>query len=241
MNIFRVNTIKMLGPTADGSPVVDGQCFISSNWSDWPLVVNSQQDATTDWHLPAGVGAKFKAGDLIMLQTHYVNATTQQTPAQAKVLVNFNFPTTTPANEMSVLFATNQNIKVCPGESDKSFTKSCLFNAKGVHVIAANGHFHSRGTEFEIMPVDQMGNTSPDFYVSTVWNDPPMTRDIDVVLPDNGGVEWKCTYSAPVGSCGDPNNSCCFTFGPHVDTNEHCNAFVYYYGATLTAQDINCF
>src|SRR4051794_34859294 len=55
MNVFRVNTIKNLGPTTDGSPVVNGECFISSNWSDWPLVVNSQQDATTDWHLPAGV------------------------------------------------------------------------------------------------------------------------------------------------------------------------------------------
>jgi len=241
MNIFRVNTIKNLAPTADGSPVVNGECFISSNWSDWPLVVNSQQDSTTDWKLPPGVGAKFKAGDQIMLQTHYVNATTQKTPAMAKVLVNFNFPSTTPANEMSTLFASNQNIRICPGDTDKSFTKTCQFNATGVHVIAANGHFHSRGTKFEIMPVDNMGTTGDDFYVSTVWDDPPMTRDIDVVLPDNGGVEWKCTFSAPVGSCGNPMDSCCFTFGGHVDSQEHCNAFVYYWGATLTSQDINCF
>jgi hypothetical protein len=241
MNIFRVNTIKMLVPTTDGTPVVDGQCFVSSNWSDWPLVVNSQQDATTDWTLPPGVGARFKAGDVIMLQTHYVNATTQKTPAQAKVLVNFNFPTTTPTNELSTLFATNQNIRVCPGDVDKSFSKTCKFNAQGVHVIAANGHFHSRGTLFQIMPVDQQGTTGNVFYTSTSWNDPPMTRDIDVVLPDNGGIEWTCEYTVDPGSCGDPNDSCCFTFGGHVDQQEHCNAFVYYYGATLTSQDINCF
>jgi hypothetical protein len=242
MNIFRVTgAATNLKPNADGSPVVNGECFVSSNWSQWPLVVNSQQDDTTDWKLPDGVGARFKAGDLIMLQTHYVNATTQRTPATAKVLVNFDFPKTTPTNELSTLFATNQNIRVCPGESDKSFTKTCQFKAQGVHVIAANGHFHSRGTLFQMMPVDAQGVAGDVFYTSTVWDDPPMTRNIDVKLPDNGGVEWKCTFAAPTGSCGNPMDSCCFTFGGHVDTQEHCNAFVYYWGATLTAQDIACF
>src|SRR5688572_21342011 len=77
MNIFRVNTIKNLKPNANlDEPVVNGECFVSSNWSDWPLVVNSQVDGVTDWKLPAGVGAKFMGGDLLMLQTHWVNATT---------------------------------------------------------------------------------------------------------------------------------------------------------------------
>jgi hypothetical protein len=204
-------------------------------------VVNSQHQATIGWQLPDGVGAKFQGGDLIMLQTHYVNATTQKTPAKGKVLVNFNFPKATPQHELSTLFATNQNIRVCPGESDKSFTKTCQFPATGVHVIAANGHFHSRGTLFQIMPTDQQGNVGDVFYTSTSWDDPPMTRDIDVVLPDNGGVQWKCTFDAPVGSCGNPADSCCFTFGGHVDTQEHCNAFVYYWGANVNPASINCF
>jgi hypothetical protein len=241
MNIFRVNTIKALMPSADGSPVVNGECFKSPNWSDWPLVVNSQQDALTDWKLPSGVAAKFKAGDLIMLQTHYVNATTQKTPAKAKVLVNFRFPKVAVAHELSTLFTTNQNIRICPGETDKSFTKTCQFKAQGVHVIAANGHFHSRGKKFEMMPADEQGVLGPTFYTSTSWDDPPMTRDIDVTLPTNGGVAWKCTFDAPVESCGNPADSCCFTFGGMVDQNEHCNAFVYYYGATLTPMDIVCF
>jgi hypothetical protein len=241
MNIFRVASAKPLQPNPDGTPVVNGECFNSSNWSDWPLVVNSQHQATVSWQLPDGVGAKFQGGDLIMLQTHYVNATTQKTPAKGKVLVNFNFPTATPQHELSTLFATNQNIRICPGESDKSFSKTCQFPATGVHVIAANGHFHSRGTLFQIMPTDAQGVTGDVFYTSTSWDDPPMTRDIDVVLPDNGGVEWKCTFSAPVGSCGNPADSCCFTFGGHVDTQEHCNAFVYYWGATIDPKSINCF
>jgi hypothetical protein len=237
MNVFRVNTIKNLKPDTT-TPVVNGECFVSSNWSDWPLVVNSQDQGDIDWQLPPTVGAKFKPGDMLMLQTHWVNATTQKTPAKAKVFVNFNFPKTTPANELATLFATNQNIQVCPGESDKSFSKTCKFPSDGIHVIAANGHFHSRGTKFEMFPVDAAGNVGNVFYTSTVWNDPPMSRDINLSIAAGGGVEWTCTYSAPLGSCGDPANNCCFTFGGHVETQEHCNAFVYYWPK---AQDVNCF
>src|SRR5437588_3517517 len=69
MNVFRVNTIKNLSGKP-GDVVVDGECFKSPNWSDWPMIVNSQQGTQVDWQLPDGVGAKFHGGDLIMLQTH---------------------------------------------------------------------------------------------------------------------------------------------------------------------------
>jgi len=43
--------------------------------------------------------------------------------------------------------------------------------------------------------------------------------------------------------CPDPRNglfdpTCCATFGPHVETQEHCNAFVYYYPKL---DDATCF
>ena len=107
-----------------------------------------------------------------------------------------------------------------------------------MHVIAANGHFHSRGTKFQMFPVDAQGNVGSAFYTSTVWDDPPMTRDIDIQLPQGGGIEYTCTFDAPEGSCGDPNDMCCFTFGGHVETQEHCNAFVYYWPKSV---DVNCF
>jgi hypothetical protein len=239
MNIFRVNTLKNLKPNADDAPVVNGECFVSSNWSDWPLVVNTQQDGVVDWKLPTDVGAKFKGGELLMLQTHWVNATTQKTPAMAQVVANFHSPAQKPANELATMFVTNQNIRICPGDVGKSFTKSCTFPSTGVNIVAANGHFHSRGSKFEISPVDSMGNISgATFYTSTSWDDPPMSRDINVSLPQGGGIQWKCTFDAPLGSCGNPDDMCCFKFGGQVETSEHCNAFVYYWPKAV---DVNCF
>ncbi len=65
-----------------------------------------------------------------------------------------------------------------------------------------------------------------------------METTLDVKLPPNGGVLWTCDYhwQEPTIGCAavdaaDPMhaNDCCYTFGPSVDANEHCNAFVYYY------------
>ena len=46
MNIFRVKTVKNLDPSK-GS-VIDGECWKPTNWSDWPLVINSQQSDPDD-------------------------------------------------------------------------------------------------------------------------------------------------------------------------------------------------
>jgi hypothetical protein len=238
VNIFRVNTVHNLSGKP-GDVVVDGECWKSSNWSDWPLVVNSQDDQqSVDWSLPSGVGARFHGGELLMLQVHYVNATTQQTPRQGKVLVNFWTAKDAPPNELGTLFATNQNIKVCPGETNRSFESRCTFASQGATVVAANGHFHSRGRDFTIAPVDATGNVGATFYESTNWAEPPMARGLAVALPAGGGIDYRCTYDADPSACGDPANNCCFTFGPHVETNEHCNAFVYYYPKQA---DVTCF
>ena len=63
-----------------------------------------------------------------------------------------------------------------------------------------------------------------------------------------GGIRYSCSYqwSAPPDplTCSALNTfetmkhanlppseqgDCCYTFGPIVEENEHCNAFVYYY------------
>jgi hypothetical protein len=76
------------------------------------------------------------------------------------------------------------------------------------------------------------------FYTSQAWDDPPMARSLDVKIPDGGGVSWTCSFFADAGSCGDPNDSCCFSFGGKVESQEHCNAFIYYYPKV---QDYSCF
>jgi hypothetical protein len=278
MNVFRVNTIVNLDPTVgsdvqigtfDGTPIMakfqhgespaTDECFRSPNWADWPLVANSQNsdpnDPLTDWTLPEGVAHKFVPGEMLMLQVHYVNAGTQSTPTVGKVGVNLHkAPTSTSQIELGTLFATQQSISVCQSEPQVEFHGTCRFPAGTLTIAAANGHFHSRGTNFDIYTWDGVTTTPPDdgsrFYTSTSWDDPPMARDLEVQPPSGGGIWWTCQYrwqepEAP-RSCADVDardpqmrNDCCYTFGPVVETSEHCNVFAYYW-PKVDRSDIFC-
>lgn len=256
MNVFRVRTVKLLGGT-NGQVVAEGECWKPGNWSDWPLVVNSQLSdpnahgdlppGHTRWDMPTDVAMRFEPHELLMLQSHYVNATTQKTPQEAKVLVNFHtIPAAQVKAEVGTAFATNQSIRVCPGDTDKFFETTCKLSsdadggtATPITIIGANSHFHSRGTKFTISVMDPGSSASPPpFYTSTDWHDPPMEWALNVPVPAGGGFRYRCEYAVPASDCGNPDDSCCYAFGGKVETQEHCNAFVYFYPKT---RDVGCF
>jgi hypothetical protein len=259
MNLFRVRTIVNLGP--DGGVEQTGtngtgQCFVSSNWADWPLVANMQNGGSQveDWSYPDGVANELEPTEWLMLQTHYVNASTQTTPGGGEVAVNlWTIPADQVTAQIGTLFATDQNIRICQSNPTPTYTQGCQFNSPTpVTIIGANGHFHSRGTEFDMYVWDGTSVFTPPpaerFYQSLSWDDPPMLHSpgLAQTVPAMGGVFYSCAYKweAPPSSIGCAGlnmldqtkhmtpvaqQDCCYTFGPVVDENEHCNAFVYYY------------
>jgi hypothetical protein len=266
MNIFRVKTVLKLGP--DGGLLQKGtngagECFKSGNWADWPLIANSQEKGSFDWTFPEGVANILQPEEWLMLQTHYVNASTQMTMSTGRVRVNFwSIPDAAVTAELGTVFATKQSIRICSSNPAPVFQGSCQFNSpQPVHVIAANGHFHSRGRLFDMYSWSGTTPATPPaadrFYQSTRWDEPPMMHspELDVAVPAHGGVWYTCAFQwrAPDPSigCGGldrfdhdkymtpaENVDCCYTFGPIVELNEHCNAFVYYYPKQ---DDVNCF
>jgi hypothetical protein len=241
MNVFRVRTIGGLSG-ADGDVVVDGECWNAPNWADWPLIVNSQNEGNVELELPEGVAHRFEAHEKIMLQTHYVNAKTQRTPSMGKVLVNFDrIPERAVTAELGTAFATNQNLRVCPGQSSVTFETTCRFaKDQPVTIFGANGHFHSRGRVFTMSLFDPREGKSTPFYENRSWDEPLFAKNLGLEVPARGGISYSCEFSAAPQECGDPNDNCCFTFGGKVEFQEHCNAFIYYY-PRRSDTDVNCF
>ena len=265
MNIFRVRTITGLDP-AKGlfQPNSNGvgPCFNSANWADWPLMANTQQDGTVDWTYPEGVANILQPDEWLMLQTHFVNATTQKTPTNfGRVWVNFwTVPKDQVKYELGTIFATKQSVRVCTKNPTPTFDGTCHINSQQpVRIIGANGHFHSRGKQFRIYSWDGTSLSRPPesqrFYTSDTWDDPPMARspELDLQVPKGAGIWYTCNFEwtpPPIGcqalnefdskkySTPASNLDCCYTFGPQVDQNEHCNAFIYYYPKQ---DDVNCF
>jgi hypothetical protein len=267
MNVFRVNTLEGLDP-ADGEPIdlggvagtaiYDGECWVSGNWADWPLVANNQQSLPDqpilDWSLPPTVAARFQPGERLMLQIHYVNASTQTTPWRGRGGVNFHRSQDGDTVELGTMFATQQSIRVCRSNPTVSYTSGCRMpNGVATRAVAANGHFHSRGREFRIYAWDGFSTDEPAdadlFYASRSWEEPEMALGLDLALPAGGGIRWVCDFQwePPAQGCEavdarDPQGAgdCCYTFGPLVDLSEHCNVFLYYY-PRVARTDITCF
>ncbi|MFO0592243.1 MAG: hypothetical protein U0441_32160 [Polyangiaceae bacterium] len=265
MNVFRVRTIVGLDPTkgtVEGKNGA-GECFKSPNWADWPLVANSQEAGHVDWQFPDGVANVLQPDEWLMVQTHWVNATSQQTPENGKVRINFwNLDAADVKYEMGTIFATKQSVRVCQSNPTPEYSGSCQINSpEPVKIIGANGHFHSRGKEFSIYTWDGQSIDTPAdsdrFYKSDSWNEPPMLHspELDTTVPANGGVFYTCSYQwqqpDPAVGCKGlddfdamkymtpaENLDCCYTFGPIVEKNEHCNIFIYYYPKQ---DDVNCF
>lgn len=265
MNLFRVRTIAGLGPEGgliqknrDGV----GECFKSSNWSDWPLVANTQKDGEVDWTFPEGVANVLGPDEWLMLQTHYVNATTQTMDQLGRVTVNFwTIPDNEVKAEMGTLFASKQSVRVCRSNPRPTYEGTCQFNNdEPITIIGANAHFHSRGRTFEMYRWDGISTQRPGadarFYQSDAWDEPPMPHSPDLTLPmpAKSGVWYAADYQwqppppsigcegldAADRAAGTPEEAldCCYTFGPIVERNEHCNIFAYYYPKQ---DDVTCF
>lgn len=270
-SLFRVRTVTGLDP-ANGAVQVGtngtGQCFVSSNWSDWPLVSNTQEQGDIDWSYPDGVANEIDPSETLMLQTHYVNAATQQTAGgsgQAAIDL-WSMDASQVKYQLGTVFATNQAIRICEHNPTPSFGAGCQFKSgQPVTIVGANGHFHSRGKEFDIYTWDGKTTTTPPesdrFYQSLDWASPPMLHSPDLSVPvaAGGGFWWTCSYdwqdpsqlTGGKDTCQTLNavdakkymtppaqQDCCYTFGGQVDLNEHCNAFVYYYPKQ---DNVNCF
>ncbi|HKU43239.1 MAG TPA: hypothetical protein VJR89_33995 [Polyangiales bacterium] len=261
MNIFRVRTIKELRPE-DGEPMKIGPydatvirghgeyqthpCWNSANWSDWPLVANTQhanpKNPYTSWKLPEKVAMRFTPGEMLMIQSHYVNTTTQPTPSGlGRVGINLYRNHEEGLMELGTLFATQQNLRICQSNRTPMFSGTCRFPGP-VTITAANGHFHSRGKQFSMFTWDGQDLEHPaesaHFYTSNDWNEPPMTTGIERSVPKGAGIWWDCQYQwqPPIFGCDtvnakDPENAddCCYVFGGNTDVGEHCNVFLYYY------------
>jgi hypothetical protein len=223
MNMFRVSE-----PAAFDNGQVQRGCWDNLPFQEWGLVINSQLSSQTstgafEWQLPDGIASHIKAGELLMIQTHYVNASTQKTQTGlGKVVINFHGmdPQSVRA-EMGTMFANNRNLFLRAGQ-EASYTSVCPV-PDAVTLLAVTGHFHSRGREFTVAVTDPSGNAGPQIYRSTQWDNPPFTTYADGSEPvvKGGGLEYTCRFKNPLDYD--------IVFGPHVEFEEHCNLFAFYY------------
>ena len=207
----------------------DEECFGPVSFSSpknphgFDLIVGSQSH-DLDWKMPAGVAFKLKKHRQLLLQTHYVNATTQSTPlgvGRVKINLETSAPSDPPITaHMGTMFANNVNIHI-PPHDQRSFSSACDMD-RDVTFVAMTGHFHSRGKTFSVNLCPNGKDPEAEVFRSRAWAEPPFTvLDKPTAVPTGGGLYYTCDFQN--------DTDLDITFGPHVETQEHCNLFAYFY------------
>lgn len=237
MNLFRV--LPSLEPTVHLQPEtgLEGEgesCFNAVDFAAYDLVVGSQTERM-DWRLPEGVAYRLHAGSAMLLQSHFVNASSQRTPGdRAEVLVNLWTAPDPSAirNHLGTMFANNRAINLPPRQMSR-FSTVCALPSGGT-VVAMTGHFHSRGKVFTVNHSEDGETPGEQCYRSSAWAEPPFSvLEHPLTVPPNGGLYYTCEF---FNGTDFP-----ITFGPHVEFEEHCNLFAYYYPVDPDARARYCF
>ncbi len=207
-------------------------CNTAVDFDKWELVAASQLRAT-DWQLPSGIGYHFRAGEQLLVQTHFVNIGSLETRGEGKVVMNIHAatPGTIVANA-GAIFGQDKDVFV-PAHSVTTKAAGCTF-PKDITLMAQTGHYHFRGRHFTTYRFDN-GERGEKLYDYQGYSDPPfLVYPVDnMPLFDAGqGLEWECQWENTT-----PYD---FKFGPFTDTNEHCNWFGFYFPTDSQNEAITC-
>jgi hypothetical protein len=195
------NIVDCTNATAESASFVTGSYF-------------EAQQPDMKHELPAGVAHLFKPGEVVVMQTHYLNASTDVMAAK----VTFTLHTMDPAkveHEAGTILFSNFGLQV-PPLSKVSQMRTCpVSTTEDMHVALLWSHMHKRGVHF-VATTDDPGVEGP-LYETDDWSEPqPRVFSIDPPTTIHAGahITFACDY--------DNSTTSSFVYGPSADTNEMC-------------------
>lgn len=180
---------------------------------DTALPFNGSQVEYQDEVLPPGVASELTGGMNVILETHYVNYTSEPLDAQAWFNLYFADPETV-EHKAGIYITYNSGFSVpvgagVGGTPDHVESMTCgvpdatsVF-ADGIQIFTLSSHMHWHGRQLDIWTHDMQSDTDiENVYTNTDWSDPARVRFPDdqplTVTPDKG-FRYACSYFNDTG------------------------------------------
>ena len=167
--------------------------------------------------LPPGVAHRFQPGEVVIVQTHYLNANTDPLDAHAELTLHTVDVATVPSEAGSIIF-TDVNIQVAPGAKSRSIM-SCPVTTD-IHPALLWSHMHKQGSNFMASTDDAAAAAAAGpglLYAEDDWDEPhPRAYPYDppITLHAGSHINFSCDFANP--------NSYALTFGQSAEKNEMC-------------------
>jgi hypothetical protein len=165
--------------------------------------------------LPDGIAHVFKPGEIVLLQTHYLNTTSDQIDAKIRFTLHTMDPAKVVHEAGSILFS-NFRLKI-PPRSQVTQTQTCpVSNIADMHLLQLWSHMHSRAVHF-VATTDDPELSGAPIYESHTWSE-PQPRSFDQAAPSTVHIGSHITFSCDY----DNDTDSTFTYGPSAAKNEMC-------------------
>jgi len=177
---------------------------------------------------PDGIGMRLPAHAVMLLETHYLNATNE--PVDADVRINLWYATQPIEVEAGTLFFYDWHILVPPAPGQASATMRCHL-PQDISLLYATSHMHRRGVAFDSQLLRDGTDPLP-LHQSDDWAAPtPSVFWPPLELAAGDTVEFRCDYRNDL-----PNP---VVEGESAATNEMC-IFIGGYWPKMPADDELC-
>jgi hypothetical protein len=118
--------------------------------------------------LPADTAMVVPGGSVLMMNTHYLNASTRPLETDARINL-YLIPKAQVTREAGIIFFYNPFIHV-PGQSRASARMSCPIR-KDITLLNSQSHMHKRGVDYVAYLTDAEGNRLDELYRTKEWEE----------------------------------------------------------------------
>ncbi|HEY5961756.1 MAG TPA: hypothetical protein VIV60_34595 [Polyangiaceae bacterium] len=143
--------------------------------------------------LPPGVAFNVAPGTVLLMNTHYLNATDETLQTDARINLYTLKPSEVTA-EAGILFWYNPIIYV-PSQKNSSAREVCPIR-KDIHLVNAQSHMHKRGVGYVAQKLDAAGAAIDDLYDTTEWEEVTLRKfEPADTLTAGQSVDFQCNYT----------------------------------------------
>ncbi|WP_437774411.1 hypothetical protein [Sorangium sp. So ce1097] len=206
------------GVRVDAAEIHDCNSGATAAWDITGVVAGSQSFGGESFlgDLPAGVALKVEPGTVLVMNTHYLNATSAPLVADARVNL-YTMPPEEVKQEAGMMFHYNPFIRV-PAGGESSARMRCRID-EDISLVRVQSHMHRRGVGFAAHRVRADG-AMEEIYSNEAWEEVPakvFASPLEVMAGE--ALDFRCDYRNPephdVAQGLTTRDEMCMLIGPY--------------------------
>jgi hypothetical protein len=168
----------------------------AADWDVTGVVAGAQSSkAKNAGMFPPGVAAKLAPGTVLVINTHYLNATSQPLVAEARLNL-YTLPDKDVVQEGGFLFFYNPFIRV-PARSSASSRMRCTL-PQDITLVSGQSHMHRRGVSYTASVVEPSNGALTQIYESHDWEEVPLAEWLPgMPLRAGQSIDYTCHFQNP--------------------------------------------